>query len=283
VQVEDQPERIDDVELAQQRPQQQRPPQQLPQRQQPRRTPPPPPRPPEKTGEQITSESESRREATLNQIVRLPRWDHMIRRLPVPTPPGTRWTQAPLPEDWRPTIQKINPAYVKFTEDAARKYGIPPELLARLLYRESGYNPVANANEPLKAQGISQMFDGARTETMKKMRIATHTFAGNAKVQIEVGAYYLAEQYKRFADWPKAVAAYHFGAERVEAYLAGRGRDYESVASRLATYRSNETTADKIAEDMSKAPGRAKAQIDQWFELENYLPYVFLGDPKRYE
>jgi hypothetical protein len=33
----------------------------------------------------------------------------------------------------------------------------------------------------------------------------------------------------------------------------------------------------------AEAEERAKEQMKQWAELQAYLPYVFLGDPSRYD
>ncbi len=256
----------EDVEMAQQRAPQQR-------------TPPQSARPkPEKAGEEITREAEDRRDATLNQTHRQREWDYMVRQLPRPTPRENTKIQAPLPHDWRAAINAVDPRYVKFTEDAAKKYSIPPELLARLLYRESTYK-----NEPAgpdKAQGIPQMFSGALIDVGLDPK--TFSQIGPEK-QIDAGAKYLAQKYAEFRDWSKAVAAYHSGAEQMREWLSGHGRDFDSATQRIASFASSDPNRAKREIQRREEPKRARSAIQRWRELEGYLPYIFLGNPNRYD
>lgn len=260
-----------EVEVAQQR---------APQQRQPAPASPQPPK-----DDPITPVTESRREAALDQVHlkerredRQRQWDDMVRQLPVQTPPGSKF-QAPLPHDWRSAINKIDPRYLKFTENAAAKHGIPPELLARLLYRESNYTN-ANAGREDKAQGIPQMYDKA-LESIGLDYKSFHTIGPER--QIDAGAKYLAQQYKQFGNWPQAVAAYHSGPGRMSDWFAGRGRDFDSVAGRMATYVPEGTTAAKKESNRQDAARNAGNRVEEWRELRSYLPYIFLGDPQRYD
>jgi len=200
----------------------------------------------EKSGEDLTRLAESRREEALNEVrykvrreERAPYWDYMLRALPIPTFPDDR-IQRPLSSDWRADVRKINPSYLDYTEAAAKKHGIPPELLARLLYRESNYGNKgvdSNGNRLRnRAAGIPQMYPGA----LKDVGVDPETFGrAGAAAQIDAGAAYLAQQHRRFGDWPRAVAAYHFGFPRIEAWLAGKAPTYDNT-----TQRKNEESAD---------------------------------------
>jgi len=102
-------------------------------------------------------------------------WDYMIRQLPPLALPGSK-RQEVLPPDWRQAVRKIDPRYVDLTEAAAKKYGVPPELLARLFYKESKYEKNAgvkngehNDSVPL---GIPQMYKAA----LKDVGIDRKTF-----------------------------------------------------------------------------------------------------------
>ncbi len=159
-------------------------------------------------------------------------------------------------------MAKINPSYVGLTEAAAQKYGIPAELLARLLHKESNYQNVNNGG----AKGIPQMSDGA----LKAVGVDPAAFPkAGAAAQIDAGAAYLALQYREFRDWPKAVAAYHSGFRRMNDWLAGRGPNFEDIRDRMKTEHRTEASA--------------RAQSNQWLEMQQYLPYIFLGDPHRYD
>jgi hypothetical protein len=251
----------------------------------------------EMSGEALTQLEERRREEALNEVQykirraeRAPYWDHVLRQLPVPTPPGSK-VQAPLPYDWREAVRKINSAYLDYTEVAARKHGIPAELLARLLFRESSYrNEGVDKNGNRlgdKPVGIPQMYPSA----LRDVGMDPRNFGrAGAAAQIDAGAAYLARQYRRFGDWPRAVAAYNFGAGNIESWLAGKAPTYDNI-----TQRSEEESAafrgrtgkpndkETVEDREKKSEERAREQLGQWAQLQAYLPYIFLGDPARYD
>lgn len=180
-------------------------------------------------------------------------------------------------------MRKIDPRYVDLTEAAAKKYGIPPELLGRLLYRESNYDRNANVDRhgrrsPGSAVGIPQMYPDA----LRDVHVDPWTFAeASAAAQIDAGAAYLASQYRRFGDWPRAVAGYHFGAGRLESWLAGKGLGFDNIKTRTEG-ESASFPGKTLAEREAAAEKNAKKELNQWLELQGYLLYVFLGDPGRY-
>jgi len=256
-----------------------------------------PPLKKEMSGEDLTQLEQHRREEALNEVrykirraERAPYWDYVLRQLPVPSPPGSK-IQAPLPYDWRDAVRKINPAYLDYTEAAGRKHGIPAELLARLLFRESSYR-----NEGVDKKGnrlgdgpvgIPQMYPSA----LRDVGVDPRTFGrAGAAAQIDAGAAYLARQYRRFGDWPRAVAAYNLGAGNVESWLAGMAPTYDNIAQR----REEETAAfrgrtgkpkdkETVEDRAKKSEERAREQLGQWAQLQAYLPYIFLGDPAKYD
>jgi soluble lytic murein transglycosylase-like protein len=148
------------------------------------------------------------------QLARMDAWEKMIRQpLPETLQP---WMQKPLPADWEGTLTKINPSYLKWTKAAAEKYNIPPELLARLFYRESDY--IRNRVSGAGAKGIAQLMPIA----VKALGLDPRTFDYfDAEKSINAGAALLAKYYDEFKDWPKAVAAYNMGNTAVNNWLAG--------------------------------------------------------------
>jgi soluble lytic murein transglycosylase-like protein len=195
-------------------------------------------------------------------------WDEMLEQLPESGPR----IQAPLPEDWR---AGVSPANVKLTEDAAKKYDIPPELLARLFHRESSYNTTAY-NRGHK--GIPQMGDAE----LRSVGVNPDTFLqASAETQINAGAAYLAKQYGTFRNWPHAVAAYHNGRKSIEDWVAGAGPGYESEDEVRKPYVSYSgdlrvlTSPEEIA--------NSRNVMGQWEELRKQLPYIFLGNANRYD
>jgi soluble lytic murein transglycosylase-like protein len=227
-------------------------------------------------------------------------WKEMIGATLPDTSPGTG-RQAPLSEDWRADLNEIDKqqhvGLVKLVEEAAKTYKLPPELLARLLHRESNFDTtkgtvVVNGKRvPTdKATGIPQMFRSAAEDAgVTRSQLA----AGTAGFQINAGAKYLAQQFDRFKDWPTAVAAYHSGYPTVGDWKNGSGPNFESEDQRRADYviwhRPNEK--DKNGNPLQgrwalvheNESDRQKRDVNNWKELKDYLPYIFLGDPKRYD
>jgi len=237
----------------------------------PRRQAPPPEQlayPTDKEQQEIVSHVHS---AEVSQAVerRKAAWDEMLKRLPGSGPK----IQAPLPEDWR---AGVSPANAKLTEDAAKKYDIPPELLARLFHRESSYRTTAY-NRGHK--GIPQMGD----DELRSVGVNPDTFLqASAETQINAGAAYLAKQYAWFRNWPQAVAAYHSGLPSIDRWLAGVGPGYHSDDERKKQYVDYGGNL-RVSTPADMATKRDKDIMAQWAELRAELPYVFLGNANRYD
>lgn len=96
--------------------------------------------------------------------------------------------------------------YAGMARDAARRHGIPEDLFLRLVQQESNFNP--NARSHKGAIGLAQLMPG----TAKDLRVDPNDPAQN----LEGGARYLKEQYRKFGQWPLALAAYNAGPGAVE-------------------------------------------------------------------
>ena len=162
---------------------------------------------------QPASEQQLQAKAT-KQASRLLTWDEITRKpLPEQLKPEM---QKPLPADWEGTLSKINPNYLKWTKAAAEKRGIPPELLARLFYKESNYNGMNASSRG--AKGIAQLTPIA----VKALGLDSNKFDYlDAEKSIDAGAALLAMYYGEFKDWRKAVAAYNMGNTAVREWFAG--------------------------------------------------------------
>ncbi len=120
-----------------------------------------------------------------------------------------------LPDDWEATLNAKDARYANWTREAATRNGIPPLLLARLLYKESQYNP--NASSLAGYKGIAQLGPGA----LQSIGIKGKFDYFDAKSSIDAGAAYLAWLHRGLGDWPRAVASYNAGLGNVGRWLAG--------------------------------------------------------------
>lgn len=103
---------------------------------------------------------------------------------------------------------KYKGIYATMARDAARQHGIPEDLFLRLVQQESGWNPKALSHKG--AIGLAQLMPF----TAKKLRVDPHDPAQN----LEGGARYLKQQYRKFGSWRLALAAYNAGPGAVKKY-----------------------------------------------------------------
>ena len=99
-------------------------------------------------------------------------------------------------------------------DDRASEHGLPQSFLARLIWKESLFDP--GAVSPKGAQGIAQFMPGTA-----KLRGLDDPF--DAKKALAASAAYLAELRTRFGNLGRAAAAYNAGEERVRKWLSGTG------------------------------------------------------------
>jgi soluble lytic murein transglycosylase-like protein len=159
--------------------------------------------------------SEQRLQVKATQrFARASTWEDVIRQT-LPEKIDPRFQQ-PLPDDWEAALTKKDPNYLKWTKAAAEQYGIPPELLARLIYKESTYN--SNKVSGRGAKGIAQLMPKA----VEDLGFDPRTFDYfNAEKSIDASAALLAKYYRHFKDWPKTVAAYNWGIGNLHNWLEG--------------------------------------------------------------
>lgn len=92
--------------------------------------------------------------------------------------------------------------------NAARKFGIPVPLFMKLVTQESNWKPKARSHKG--AIGLAQLMPA----TARYLGVNPH----DPRQNLEGGARYLAEQYRKFRDWRLALAAYNAGPAAVERF-----------------------------------------------------------------
>ena len=118
-------------------------------------------------------------------------------------------------------------------EREARRVGMPPSFFARVINKESRFDPYAVS--PVGAQGVAQFMP----YTAKERGLANPFEVTQA---IPASADYLRDLHAEFGNWGLAAAAYNAGPRRVNQFFEGRILPYEtrdyvlSVALRPATF-----------------------------------------------
>jgi soluble lytic murein transglycosylase-like protein len=98
--------------------------------------------------------------------------------------------------------------FLEVARSAARRHGIPEDIFLRLVQQESGWNTEAVSHAG--ALGLAQLMPG----TADLLGVDPTDPVAN----LDGGARYLAQQYRRFGTWRLALAAYNAGPEAVEAH-----------------------------------------------------------------
>lgn len=121
--------------------------------------------------------------------------------------------------------------YDDMIRQAASRYGVPPELIKAVIWRESRFDPrkVGGQGE----RGLMQITEPAAQDWASAEKIETFVPADlfDPKVNIEAGTWYLARALERWKDKddpvPFALAEYNAGRTRVRRWVreSGRGED----------------------------------------------------------
>nr|WP_245913088.1 lytic transglycosylase domain-containing protein [Litoreibacter ponti] len=96
--------------------------------------------------------------------------------------------------------------YLDDAKAAARRHGIPQDLFLALVQQESAWRPGAVSHAG--AIGLAQLMPA----TARKLRVNPR----DPKQNLEGGARYLKQMYRKFGSWRLALAAYNAGPGAVE-------------------------------------------------------------------
>ena len=108
------------------------------------------------------------------------------------------------------------PTYAQAISDAEVKYSIPTDLLARLLYQESGFRPevISGAvRSSVGAIGIAQFMPTTAADL--------HINPLDPVAAIDAAGLYLSRLHHEFGSWVAALGAYNFGAGNYIKYEKG--------------------------------------------------------------
>ena len=103
---------------------------------------------------------------------------------------------------------KYRGPYLSMARAAAGRHGVPEDLFLRLVQQESGWKVTARSHKG--AIGLAQLMPG----TAAVLGVNPHDPYDN----LDGGARYLSQQYRKFGSWRLALAAYNAGPQAVEKY-----------------------------------------------------------------
>ncbi|RWP34736.1 lytic transglycosylase domain-containing protein [Mesorhizobium sp.] len=127
---------------------------------------------------------------------------------------GLGWATAVHADPPRPAKQRLLDRVCNLIEAHADQNGLPKDFFARLIWKESRFDP--NAVSPVGAEGIAQFMPGTA-----KIRGLANSF--DIEQAIPASAKYLAEMKTGFGNLGLAAAAYNAGESRVSRWLSSGG------------------------------------------------------------
>ncbi len=113
----------------------------------------------------------------------------------------------PKQSGFRPYDGGYGGEYLEMARAAALRHGVPVDLFLRLVEHESGWDPRAKSTKG--ALGLAQLMP----ETARQLGVDPLDPWQN----LDGGARYLAQQFRRFRSWRLALAAYNAGPDAVAA------------------------------------------------------------------
>jgi soluble lytic murein transglycosylase-like protein len=131
------------------------------------------------------------------------------------------------------------PTYAAAIAATEQQYGIPTDLLARLLFQESSYDPRkidGTITSSKGAQGIAQFMPATAAD------LGVNPL--DPVAAINAAGRYLAKMYQMFGNWQYALAAYNWGPGNMRKYLAGTGN--KTMPPETSTYVAQITNDVKI-------------------------------------
>jgi hypothetical protein len=178
-------------------------------------------------------------------------------------------TEKSFPEDWQKRLPQATLDAINREADA---FKVPPELLARIMWKESKFEEQAGVMEKKSGQGIAGITDIAMRQLIQNRReaaqrdpdngpkwgeleMAVRRRLGDMRLEAEPAIRMEAEYLRHLYDttghsWPIAVASYKHGPTIINAFVKGE---------------------------------RTAASIPRWGEVQAYLGKVFDGDATRFD
>lgn len=117
-------------------------------------------------------------------------------------------TDNPIVKSGKMTYEQGVKVYGDYIKESSETYGIPKNILSKMLFTESNFN--VNATSPVGAKGLAQFMPATAKEMGVDVTDPKSSIMGMGK--------YMQQAYKKFNDWNLAVASYNAGMGAVSKY-----------------------------------------------------------------
>ncbi len=129
--------------------------------------------------------------------------------------------------DWKLTSEKVR-TVAPLVRDAAKRNGLPEDLVFGVIWVESRFNP--RAVSPVGARGLMQLMPRTADYLAESIGWTGKHDAFDPEFNISAGAFYVAKLIDRFSgDVDLALAAYNAGPTKIRRWLADGGLPPVSV------------------------------------------------------
>jgi len=141
--------------------------------------------------------------------------------------------------------------YDGLIREASKRYGVPPELIKAVIWRESRFHPDKTGQHG--ERGLMQITEGAASDWARVEKIETFvpTDLFDPKINIVAGTWYLKKALDHWAakddPVPFALAEYNAGRTRVKRWVNDSGRGATAGADDLQTAMDFPATKSYIA------------------------------------
>ncbi len=154
--------------------------------------------------------------------------------------------------------------YQATADKYAAQYGIPKEIFSGLIEQESSWNPAAvgKAGEV----GLTQLMPGTAADLKVNPWVVDQALEG--------GARYLAQQFKKFGDWTKALTAYNAGAGNV-----GKGNAAEAAGTQYAAKVLDNAKALGYTLDNKATATEGGGIVEKLMGMATDMMGIFSGQP----
>ena len=146
---------------------------------------------------------------------------------------------------------KITPEHSSMVDTYSNQFGVDPNIVKRMLFKES--KGKRDAESPAGAKGLMQLMPKTFEEVKKELKLPKDADIYDEETNIKAGCYYFAKMMRQFKqDVNKALAAYNWGPGNVSEAVREYGDDWFEGARDLGITVRDPKTGKKVKRYLPK-------------------------------